>query len=174
MFLAPILAGWVVMYRILLIFTGGGSGSVLRYLVEGWLQRLWGTSFPFGTIVVNLSGCLIIGLLGGLFFGPRPINVDYRFAILTGVLGGYTTFSTFAWETLQLGNDPADGLFGLRQEIEITGKRKGCRPAILLDCLNCERHEGVVWVGRTVEVADGHVSNVEIGVENGFLDLVFG
>lgn len=93
------------MYRIFLIFAGGGAGSVLRYLVQGWTQRLWGASFPLGTVIVNLTGCFAIGLLGGLFFGPRPIHEDYRFAILTGILGGYTTFSTFAWETMRLSDD---------------------------------------------------------------------
>ena len=86
------------MYRITLIFAGGGAGSVLRYLVQGWVQRLSGASFPLGTVIVNISGCLVIGLLAGMFFGPRPINEDYRFAILTGILGGYTTFSSFGWE----------------------------------------------------------------------------
>jgi CrcB protein len=93
------------MLRIVLIFAGGGCGSVLRYLMQGWLQRFSGASFPLGTLLVNISGCFLIGFLGGLFFGPRPINPDYRFAILTGILGGYTTFSTFGWETWQLGNE---------------------------------------------------------------------
>ena len=93
------------MYRLLLIFFGGGAGSILRYLLQGGLHRLAGESFPWGTTVVNISGCFLIGLLGGLFFGPRPIPEDYRVAILIGVLGGYTTFSTFAWETMQLSDD---------------------------------------------------------------------
>ena len=93
------------MYRIALIFAGGGAGSVLRYLVQGWVQRLSGASFPLGTVLVNISGCLVIGLLAGMFFGPRPINEDYRFAILTGILGGYTTFSSFGWETIKLSDD---------------------------------------------------------------------
>ena len=93
------------MYRITLIFAGGGAGSVLRYLVQGWVQRLSGASFPLGTVIVNISGCLVIGLLAGMFFGPRPINEDYRFAILTGILGGYTTFSSFGWETIRLSDD---------------------------------------------------------------------
>jgi CrcB protein len=90
------------MHRLVLIFLGGGCGTVLRYLVQGWVQKLAGPVFPLGTMVVNLSGCLVIGLLGSLLLGPRPIAEDYRFAILTGLLGGYTTFSTFGWETLKL------------------------------------------------------------------------
>lgn len=92
------------MNRLILIFVGGGIGSVLRYLTQGLVQRLSG-SFPLGTMAVNLIGCLAIGFLGGLFFGPRPIPADYRFALLTGLLGGYTTFSAFGWETLQLTDD---------------------------------------------------------------------
>lgn len=93
------------MYRIGLIFLGGGAGSILRYLAQGWIQRSWGVSFPLGTLIVNLSGCFLIGLLGGLFFGPLPIDENYRFAILTGLLGGYTTFSSFGWETIKLTDD---------------------------------------------------------------------
>ena len=93
------------MVRIGLIFLGGGVGSVLRYLVQGWIHKLSGATFPLGTMVVNISVCLVIGFLGGLFFGPRPINEDYRFAILTGILGGYTTFSAFGWETMRLTED---------------------------------------------------------------------
>lgn len=93
------------MYRLVLIALGGAVGAVLRYLVQGWTQRLISPAFPLGTLVVNISGCLLIGFLGGLFFGPRPIQEDYRFAILVGLLGGYTTFSTFGWETMRLMED---------------------------------------------------------------------
>lgn len=78
---------------------------MLRYLVQGWLHRSMGSSLPIGTIAVNVSGCLLIGILGTLLMGPRPIHADYRTAILTGVLGGYTTFSAFAWETVQLSDN---------------------------------------------------------------------
>lgn len=95
------------MVRLSLIFLAGGLGSILRYWVQGWTQRITTTAFPVGTLVVNISGCLVIGFLGGLFFGPRPVQEDYRFAIMTGLLGGYTTFSTFGWETMQLANNRA-------------------------------------------------------------------
>ncbi len=93
------------MLRILLIFGGGGLGATLRYLVQGWVQRWWGATFPMGTLVVNISGCLVMGFLGGLFFGAWPINEDLRFGILVGILGGYTTFSSFGWDALQLSSD---------------------------------------------------------------------
>lgn len=90
------------LFRILLIFLGGGFGSVLRYLVQGWFQPPARASFPLGTVIVNITGCLVIGFLAGLFSGPRLINEDYRIGILVGILGGYTTFSTFALETINL------------------------------------------------------------------------
>src|SRR5262249_50828055 len=62
--------------------------------------------------------------------------------------------------TLQFGNDPSKGLFGLRPVIEIMGERKGPRPAIFLDCLDSQWHEGMVKSGRTVEIADRRVPNV--------------
>jgi CrcB protein len=106
------------MYRIILIFAGGGIGSVLRHFIQGWAHRP-GVALPLGTMVVNITGCFLIGLLGGMFFGPRPINDDWRFAILTGILGGYTTFSTFGWETLRLGEDREFLLAGLNVAISV-------------------------------------------------------
>lgn len=94
--------GW---QRLGLIFVGGGAGAVLRYLVQGAVQRWWATALPVGTMAVNLSGCLVIGFLGGVFLGARPAPEGYRLLLITGLLGGYTTFSSFAWETLRLGED---------------------------------------------------------------------
>ena len=91
------------MTKILLIGAGGALGSVLRYLLGGWVQ---GNSvrFPWGTLAVNVSGCLAIGWLATLLYGPVLIRDEYRGAILIGILGGYTTFSSFGWETLALVN----------------------------------------------------------------------
>lgn len=105
------------MDRILLIFLGGGVGSVLRYLVQGWFHR---PTFPLGTLLVNVAGCLLIGFLGGLFFGARPIAENYRFAILTGLLGGFTTFSSFGWETMQLTEDKQYLYAGLNVVLSVT------------------------------------------------------
>jgi len=91
--------------KMLLIAIGGGTGAVLRYLVAGWGQRLGEGSFPIGTMIVNVSGCLLIGLFGAFFAGPTLIREEYRLAVLVGVFGGYTTFSTFGWETFALAND---------------------------------------------------------------------
>lgn len=99
--------GWMV--KLLWIAVGGGVGSVLRYLVAGWSQRLAGESFPVGTMAVNVIGCLLIGILGAAFSGAVIIREEYRLAIMVGALGGFTTFSTFSFETLALIND---GQFG--------------------------------------------------------------
>jgi fluoride exporter len=86
-----------------LVGAGGAIGSVLRYLASGFVQRLdlWG-SFPAGTLAVNFVGCTFLGLLSGLsdsrfLFGPGA-----RLFVFIGVLGGFTTFSTFSYETLAL------------------------------------------------------------------------
>lgn len=111
------------MTKLTLIFLGGGIGSVARYLVAGCAQRLAGGVFPFGTLTVNLLGCLLIGVLGAVFAGPVLVREEYRFALMVGFLGGFTTFSTFGYETFQLANDrqlsavllniAASNLFGL-------------------------------------------------------------
>jgi CrcB protein len=93
------------MAKLALIFVFGGLGSVLRYLVSGWYQKLSGGAFPAGTLAVNVLGCLAIGLCGAFFFGPKLVREEYRMAIMVGLLGGFTTFSSFAWETFSLAND---------------------------------------------------------------------
>lgn len=93
------------MQKLLLIAVGGGVGTVLRYLVSGWGQRLGDGSFPVGTMIVNVSGCLLIGLASAFFAGPTLVREEYRLAIMVGLFGGFTTFSTFAWETFALANE---------------------------------------------------------------------
>jgi CrcB protein len=87
------------------IAAGGAAGSVLRYLVAGWVQRGTDGTFPWGTLAVNVSGCFLIGLLAHLFIEHSLIRTEYRMAVRVGVLGGYTTFSTYALECLALGGD---------------------------------------------------------------------
>lgn len=88
-----------------LIFLGGGSGSLLRYWLGGVVQGWWGSTFPLGTLFVNVSGCFLMGFLATAWMGPILIRDDYRSAILIGVLGGYTTFSSFGRETIALLHD---------------------------------------------------------------------
>jgi fluoride exporter len=93
------------MTKWLLIAAGGGFGSVVRYAVHSWVQRATSSNFPWGTLAVNVIGCALIGFLTATFAGPRPIREEYRLAILVGVLGGFTTFSAFGWETFSLASD---------------------------------------------------------------------
>lgn len=89
--------------RLSVIGAGGCIGSVLRYLVSGWVQERSGSiAFPFGTAAVNLSGCFIIGLLSWLVDGRSLFSPETRAFLLIGLLGGFTTFSTFGNETLAL------------------------------------------------------------------------
>jgi len=78
-----------------LIMMGGALGSLLRYILQGWGQAIMNGTFPLGTLVVNVVGCFTIGFLTFSFLGPWPIRQDYRIGILVGVLGGFTTFSSF-------------------------------------------------------------------------------
>jgi CrcB protein len=88
-----------------LIALGGGLGSVLRYVLQGWVQRATSVSFPTGTLVVNGIGCLAIGVLAALFAGPSLMREEYRIGLTVGVLGGFTTFSTFGLESYLLASD---------------------------------------------------------------------
>jgi len=93
------------MLKFLLIAVGGAFGSVLRYAMQGWVQRLTTSTFPLGTFAVNMLGCLLIGLVSGFFASPQLVREEYRIGLTIGVLGGFTTFSTFGLETFHLAND---------------------------------------------------------------------
>ncbi len=84
------------------IAIGGAIGSVLRYLVQVQCANWFGTSFPYGTLLVNTLGSLLIGFLSVVFFERLIVSDEIRVAILVGVLGGFTTFSTFSLDTLNL------------------------------------------------------------------------
>jgi CrcB protein len=89
------------MLKWILIASGGALGSLLRYLIHSWVHRAASTNFPCGTLTVNLIGCLLIGFLATLFTGTMPIREEYRLGIIVGILGGFTTFSAFGWETFE-------------------------------------------------------------------------
>jgi fluoride exporter len=92
-------------YKATLVFLGSGIGGLLRYLLSWLIQTWWGATFPVGTLIVNISGCLAMGFLAAVMTGPWMVREEYRIAILIGVLGGYTTFSSFGRETMALLND---------------------------------------------------------------------
>jgi CrcB protein len=91
------------MNQLIGIALGGAIGSVLRFLVSSGVYQWLGRGFPYGTLAVNLIGSLLIGFLTEILILQRiTFGVEYRSAILVGVLGGFTTFSTFSLETLLL------------------------------------------------------------------------
>ena len=100
------------MLKFLLIALGGAVGSILRFLLHGsvqrWVDSNWPLSsaavFPFGTLSVNVLGCLAVGVLAGLFAGPWPLREEYRIGLTVGLLGGFTTFSTFGIDAFGLTN----------------------------------------------------------------------
>jgi len=85
-----------------LVFVGAGTGGLLRYGVGMAFARWFGNGFPLGTLFINVSGCLLMGFLTVMWLGATPIREELRLLVLVGVLGGYTTFSTFGHETLKL------------------------------------------------------------------------
>lgn len=111
------------MTRVLLIGLASAIGGVARYALSGVVQRIGNGSFPVGTMVVNVTGCLLVGFFASACAGPYLIREDYRIALLIGFFGGFTTFSSFALETLLLaadgeywsaaGNVALSALFGL-------------------------------------------------------------
>lgn len=90
------------MTQMLAIALGGGLGSLLRYLMSNWVYARLGRDFPYGTLAVNVLGSLLIGLLYVLLVERLSLGPLWRAALLIGVLGGFTTFSSFSLETLQL------------------------------------------------------------------------
>lgn len=91
------------MTKMLLVGAGGFFGAVARYKLGGLVFRTAGEpTLPIGTIVVNLSGCLVIGLLAGMIEKQHILSMDLRLLLITGFLGGFTTFSAFGFETLYL------------------------------------------------------------------------
>ena len=86
----------------LVIGLGGFLGANARYLVAGWVARLLGLGFPYGTLMINVSGSFLLGLLMGLW-QHHPLGfLQPRLFLAVGFLGAYTTFSTFTYEILQL------------------------------------------------------------------------
>jgi len=94
----------------LIVFLGAGIGGALRHGVNVGSARLWGLGFPFGTLIVNVLGSFLMGLLAGYFAFRPGIGQHARLFLTTGILGGFTTFSAFSLDTALLVERHAYGL----------------------------------------------------------------
>ena len=90
------------MTTFLLIALGAALGANLRYLLSVWAAQQWGATFPYGTLLINVLGSFCIGFILALSSTRVAISVPWRLLIVTGLLGGFTTFSTFSYETYDL------------------------------------------------------------------------
>lgn len=98
------------MVKLLVIGLGGFVGAIARYLLSGLVHRQFNSSFPAGTLFVNVLGCLVMGALMALVEDHQLLTPPMRMFLMVGLLGSLTTFSTFGYETLELmrdGNWPA-------------------------------------------------------------------
>jgi fluoride exporter len=95
----------VSLLNILLVAAGGAIGSVARYLLSAYVLRVSGSLFPFGTFAVNLLGCIAFGLIAGAADQRVPLGSASRAFLLVGILGGFTTFSSYAFESFWLLRD---------------------------------------------------------------------
>jgi CrcB protein len=94
------------MHQIILVGVGGFLGAVLRYLISGYVQNLTqSVAFPYGTLAVNISGCFLIGIFAHLVESQGGMTAEMRLLLMVGLLGSFTTYSTFSSETMNLLQD---------------------------------------------------------------------
>lgn len=86
----------------ILVFFGGGLGASLRHAINVGCARVCGTNFPYGTFVINITGSLVMGLIAGYLAFKGEASQPWRLFLMTGILGGYTTFSAFSLDTVLL------------------------------------------------------------------------
>ena len=91
-----------MLFNSLFVALGGALGALFRYLIVSFSQLLIGPKFPYGTLIVNSSGSLLIGFIFTIFMERLFLTEPMRLLIIVGFLGGFTTFSSFAWETWSL------------------------------------------------------------------------
>jgi fluoride exporter len=93
-----------VLKKVSLVMLGGSLGAAGRYSISVLAAKAWGTQFPWGTLMANLTGCFLIGLIFALADRVRLLTPDMRLLLITGFLGALTTFSSFSLETVNAGN----------------------------------------------------------------------
>jgi fluoride exporter len=91
--------------QLLLIAVFGAVGTLARYGLQGLVQLRVDSAFPYGTLLINLTGCFFLGLIGQFTMNRMVLPPDWRVAITVGFFGGYTTFSSFGWETAKMLED---------------------------------------------------------------------
>jgi CrcB protein len=95
--------GWIGdTLRLFLIGVFGAIGTLARYGLQGLVQIKIGSTFPYGTLLINLTGCFFLGLIGQILLNRMIVPPEWRMAIAVGFFGGYTTFSSFGWETAKM------------------------------------------------------------------------
>ena len=110
------------MERLLWVSLGSAVGGTLRYLLTAWTLRIFGGGFPYGTLAINLVGSLLIGL----FLGLGNLSPTIRVGLTVGLLGGFTTFSAFSFETLRLLQDGSWGAALLYVAASVLGGVGAC------------------------------------------------
>src|SRR4029079_9204747 len=105
---------------ILLVFLGGGLGSASRYLIGQWAASAFGVGFPYGTLIVNLTGCFLLGAVVQMAIAGAW-HSDVRAAIAAGFLGGFTTYSSFNQETIAMFTSGAGGAAVTNVAITLAG-----------------------------------------------------
>jgi fluoride exporter len=104
----------LLMSNMVAVAVGAAVGANLRYLISLWAAQRLGAAFPYGTLIINVVGCLVIGVLLTLAAYRLTLSEPIRLLLVTGLLGGFTTFSSFGWETYALivaGDWRAAGLY---------------------------------------------------------------
>ena len=91
--------------RVVLLIVFGATGTLARYGLDGAIQQRVGTRFPAGILAINLIGCLLLGLIGQFSLNHISVPPDWRIGLTVGLMGGFTTFSTFGWDTVRMLND---------------------------------------------------------------------
>ena len=98
------------LFGFVLVFIGGGCGASLRHAVNMTCARVFGTAFPYGTFIINITGSIVMGLIAGYLAFRGEASQHWRLFLMTGILGGYTTFSAFSLDTAMLYERGAVGL----------------------------------------------------------------
>ena len=118
----------------LIVFLGGGLGAAIRHGVNLGIARLLGTGFPFATLLINVTGSLIMGLAAAYFAFKGDASQHWRLFLTTGILGGYTTFSTFSLDVALLYERGEIGLAALYVLLSVAVSIAGLFAGLALVC----------------------------------------